>query len=409
MAFGSSIIARLGLDSREFREGVATAQAALGGFAAGVAGGLISGAAIKSVVDYGEHIEKLSERYRINTTELQRLGGVAEKEGSSLEGTAAALKKLEVASDRAKRGNSDLVTAFQNLNVTVDDLRTLSPSEIFKKIGSSSLNAADLVKVLGKNALELRPTMEKLANGTAQFSAAIDEIDVRKLAEASDKLKELEASARKLGAHALVGVGDGFHVVANDARNLSEDTKNVWTNAMNIVASVAKGKFGEAAVAIGQLKESELQALRDLYSYRENGPPNGGVEGRANLTHEPAKTPAQEKAEQKERERLQFGLDTLAEQTPDDTERRNNIQSTFAGQQAREVQRLEAQARREALLYGAQDPNAGRATLDRADALRQQIGGLKESEKQVGVYKAAFSDALAPAIQILDEIAANTE
>lgn len=380
----NSIIARLGLDSRDFREGVAQAKAALGGFATGAIGAVISTTAIKNIVEFGDRIQDLHDRFNVSTDALQRMGGVAEKEGSSLEGVAKGYNKLAINSDLALKGNNAMVESFADLGVTVDELKTLSPEEIMLKIGKGSLNASSLVRVLGKSALELAPTLRKLANGTAEFSAAIDSVDIKKLSDANDKLREIEAEIRVFGAGILGRIADGYHLLANDTRNMGEDYKKTWQAAFDAVAAAAKGNFAGMLHAGMNFTEAQKQMVKDMFIYRENGaaPTGARVEGGASGPQ--PLTAAADKAAQKERERTQLSLKDLSELNPaGDVELRNNIQARYASDQARKVQELEAQAHRQSEL---QDFGGARTTLDRADALRQGISGLKESEKRIGTW-----------------------
>lgn len=396
MAFGNSIIARLGLDSRDFREGIGAARAALGGFATGAVGTVISGAAIKSVVEYGDHIQDLSERYRVNSTELQRMGGVAQKEGSNLEGVGRAYDKLAKNSDAALQGNKEMIDSFADLGITTEDLRNLKPEEIMLKIGNGSMHASDLIKVLGRSALELRPTLKKLADGTAEFSDAIDEIDIQKLSEANDKLEDIKASARVAAADILVTIGEGFNVVARDGRNLADDTQNVWSAAAGVVRNVFTGNMRAAAIEIRNLGEAEKRTLRDLYFARDQA--KGSAEAGAGVGTEAgasaevmrakAKTRAELSAEQKERERTQLSLDELAEKGPGFADQnRSSLQAIYNAEQARKVKELEQQAHDQ--LYNQADFEGSRRTLDRADALRQTIPGLSETDKMIGAFRAA--------------------
>jgi hypothetical protein len=150
------------------------------------------GAEIKQVVEYGSKIQDLSDRFGVSAVNLQKFGNVAEKNGASLEAVAKGFRFLEVNQSKALGGNEAMVQSFAALGVSAQELRSLSPEEIMLKIGSSSLNAADVVKVLGKSALELRPTLAGLADGTLKFGDAISGINISKLDQANDTFKHLK-------------------------------------------------------------------------------------------------------------------------------------------------------------------------------------------------------------------------
>lgn len=393
MAFGNSIIARLGLDSRDFNSGIAGAQAQLRGFAGGSGGfglGALSLGSLtavgKEVIEYGDKINDLSERYGVNAVALQRLGNVAETEGSSLEGVAKGFNRLLINSSAALNGNRDVAAAFEALGITIEDLRSLSPEQIMVKIGKSSMDAASLVRVLGKAALELRPTLKAVAEGTKEFSAAISEANIKKLDEASDALKRFYIEGK-------VRAGTMLAQDFKDVEKFGQVLENVFAQAnksasrfYGSLTELSKGHVGEA---IGDFKQFIKAQAGFIKVFK--GPTSAAVEGAAELGGERGgpKSKAEIAAERKERDRLRFSLSELAEARPDDVEFRNNIQAVHAQRTAQEVQGLNVDARRQSLLYGSLDATAGRPLLDRADQMKAGIATLKDSEL-TGAFKSAL-------------------
>jgi hypothetical protein len=203
----------LGLDANQFDRELAAASGkiqslgktlsgALGGLGVGLSVGGIA-AALKSLTSYGANIADLSKTYGVSTDALQHFGNAAEKNGTSLEAVANGFKKLELARSKALGGNEELAAAFLQLGVHIQDLQKLDPEQIMVKLASSTMNAADMVKVLGKNALELRPLLAGLADGTAQFGEAIDKGTIAKLKKADDTYKTFWERVRIGGANAF--------------------------------------------------------------------------------------------------------------------------------------------------------------------------------------------------------------
>ncbi|HEX3817035.1 MAG TPA: hypothetical protein VHW03_01965 [Chthoniobacterales bacterium] len=71
------------------------------------------------------------------------------------------------------------------------------------KIGTSSLNAADLVAVLGRNALALRTTLANLADGSQALGDALDPALTGKLKSADDTFKIFGQTVEIRGARVL--------------------------------------------------------------------------------------------------------------------------------------------------------------------------------------------------------------
>lgn len=395
MAFGSSILARLGLDTAGFKSALQSAQSDLTGFGkhvAGIAGVGLSIAgiehAIASVVEYGSHIQDLSDRYGVNAESLQRLGNAAELHGSSLEGVAKGFRFLEVNQSKALAGSEKQIKAFANLGVTIENLRKLSPEEIMLKLGQSSLNAADTVAILGKSALELRPTLAGLADGTIEYGKAIDAIDIQRLKDADDTWKKLWQDIRVGGAEFLTLEMTNWKGLITDA---GAGAVTLWDTIKNAGVTAWQEIFASRE-ELAKLDEEDtkkmLAALDAVKEKAEKAKRKFTPEGDG----EKAKSKSELAAEQKERERLQFTLKELADR-PETFSNDQTIQAWDAGRRARQVQQLEADAKKQAV----EDPEGARRTLDRADQIRQGLGssGLKESEQTAAVRAGIDSSKMA--------------
>jgi hypothetical protein len=291
MPNGPTIAAKLGLDVKGFKTELANASGAVRQHAAemrrasgdvniltrahnalakGLAGiGLA--ASIKSVVEYGSQVQDLSDRFGVSASTLQRFGNAAELAGSSLEAVGKAFRFLEVNREKALSGNEGILKAFQELGVSIENLRSLSPEEIMLKIGSSSLNAADLVKVLGKSALDLRPILAGLADGTTQFGNAMSDVDVAKLKEADDRMKELKQSVTILIGSGLVdffefveaaaaGAGGRIEAIQIGIKGLIDTLAQFSPDLKNLNPVVALEKFKEIQRIADQVKKDQADA-----------------------------------------------------------------------------------------------------------------------------------------------------
>jgi hypothetical protein len=200
--------------SKGFAKGFGGGFGNIGQNLAGALAGLGLGAEIKSVVEYGAKIEDLHQKFGVSTQALQKFGNAAEKNGGSLEGIAKAFRFLEVNQAKALGGSEAHIKAFAELGVSVSDLGSLRPEDIMLKIGASSANAADFVKILGKSALDSRVTLTGLADGTIQFGDAIADVDIAALKEADDAFKQLKQTVTILVGTGLGAFFEGVETVA---------------------------------------------------------------------------------------------------------------------------------------------------------------------------------------------------
>lgn len=162
--------------------------------------------ASKALIDYGAKVQDLSLRFGVSTDSIQKFGNAAEKNGSSLEALTLGFQRMEVARSKAQAGSEEMLLAFQHLGISVSDLGSLKPDELFTKIGASSLQAADVVKVFGRNALELRTILAGIADGSIKLGPAIDANLIKPMKEADTTIKETSESAKRLGTEILANI-----------------------------------------------------------------------------------------------------------------------------------------------------------------------------------------------------------
>lgn len=208
----------------------------------------------RSTIAYASHVEDLSERFDVSTKTIQQWGNVAEQQGSSLEGLARGFNKLEISQAKAIKGDEELRDAFASVGVSLTDLRNLNAEDIALKIAHSNMNAADMVKIFGKNALELIPTFQAVADGSVPLGKAIDDNIIKKLDAADDTIKRFYQTSRVVFANILVGA----QAVAAQLENFltggaySEDQRRTEAaHPPTLSAARRPRSLGEEGVATG--------------------------------------------------------------------------------------------------------------------------------------------------------------
>ena len=414
MIGGESLMARLGLDTTGFKAGLKDAHSAFsqlkGNMATGV--GVTVGVAgieqgIRKVVEYGARIQDLSTRYQVNAESLQRLGNAAELHGSSLEGVAKGFNKLEIAESKALAGSIRQVQAFSNLGITVDDLRKLSPEEIMLKLGNSSMDAADMVAILGRNALELIPTLKGLADGTIKYGKAISALNIQKLKEADDAWKRLGQDLEIGGGHAVGAIFNLFGELKNRGKESFEDLKTASTELWSAVKNAAHGNLSEAmkdlnAFAYG-MKQAQLSM--DMTGWNDKKAGNKKTGGSQ-------KTAPQLAAEDKAWEASQTSFKELAGEGPHGLRRTGDntyqqgtgtAQMQYAASQARLVEQLEAQSKQVRLTGISPTGETAHQLSDRASAIRQTLP-MKETDKASAGLAEAVKGGMSEGFELLKDI-----
>ena len=211
-----NLLFRLTGDGSSFQSAVNSAKASAGGLSSTMGkqfaglGGMIAGAfSVGAVVNlaretiaFGGQITDLSQRYGISTDMVQKLKFAAEQSGSSVESMLGGFKKMNLAMQDALGGNEEKQDAFQRMGVSMDDLKSKSPEEVFRMIARAAKDMphtpqlfADIKDVLGKSGDELLPA----------FKAGLD--------AAIATAEKLGLVMNKITIAALDNVGDQFAVV----------------------------------------------------------------------------------------------------------------------------------------------------------------------------------------------------
>lgn len=165
-----------------------------GGVAELVSAGAVAEATL-AVTEYGHRLEDLHERFDVSTQDLQQFGYAALQNGASLDSVALAFNRLAVTRSRALAGNKEDIEAFYRLGVSIEQLKAMSPAELMLALGRSSMDAGSMVQLLGRNALELEPTLRKLADGSQQLGQAMSDNVVKGLAQAQIAINEFKTTA----------------------------------------------------------------------------------------------------------------------------------------------------------------------------------------------------------------------
>jgi phage-related protein len=180
------------------------------------------GAAIKEVcsefkeaadqtAEYGDEVEKSSQKLGMTTTQYQTWSYVLKQSGSSIDSMQASMKTLATA---AETGNS----AFTQLGITQTDLKNLNQEQLFEKTISSLQNVSDTTErtylasqLLGRGATDLGDLLNKSASETdelkekaSQLGGVMSEEGVKSSAEYEDAMDNIDTALTGLRNNIMV-------------------------------------------------------------------------------------------------------------------------------------------------------------------------------------------------------------
>jgi hypothetical protein len=224
----ADLIIKLGLDSKGVTRGADTAVGAFNriaksatNFAAGFIGVGALERLSQKTVEYAGKINDLSTETGASTDALQEFDYAAEQNGAHLEDIGSALTKVAKAQVDALKGDSGKQNAFARLGVSLKDLKSLNPEEIFRKIAAavkelppSAQVTADVLDTLGKNAAALIPAFRggftEAADQARELGLIIDSETIKTLDDLGDEWQTIGRQLMAGIAPALKWLTDRF-------------------------------------------------------------------------------------------------------------------------------------------------------------------------------------------------------
>lgn len=233
---------------------------------AGIAGAAIGAyEAIKGLaersIEAGDKLSDLSKQTGIAASTISQYQAFLENSGSSAEGFAGSVGKLNIKLGEARSGNADAIASFKQLGFSLDEIKNLSPEQAILKIADAVKNtedptarAAALNEVLGKNYKELLPA---LAEGSEGFQAAAEQAQALGLALSDEFVSRADQTQDALDNVGRITTGLANKVAAELMPTIkaSADGLLEWaanSGAIDVAAKVIVGAFN-LIVNIGQL------------------------------------------------------------------------------------------------------------------------------------------------------------
>ncbi len=298
------LTARLGLDQTGFQAGIGKAEASVNKFAnqglasfKGALAGAFSVAALEvfaqKALDVADKMVKLSAQTGISGEELQRFNNAARSSGTDIDSFASAITKLSVTMGKALKDSGDERDSFAALGVTLADLKSLSPEEVFLKIADAVKDSEDPVKTaislqntLGKSFKDLIPLLLEGKDGIEALKketiGIISNDDLQRLDDLKDRLQSLGDVAKTVGTKIALffqnlfdSVQAGAAIVANIAfansqKDLDEHLASIGKRNLGLDSKKPDGKKLQALNRAdtdetgSKKEEARLQKLSDL-------------------------------------------------------------------------------------------------------------------------------------------------
>jgi hypothetical protein len=288
--------AKLALDKSDLENGLAGAKKSFNKFAEEV-GGIFAGAlaldkvisGFEGAIQKGAQLADLADRFGVSAVSIQNVGNAASLTGAGIEDVAGAMNKLARNAGEAIGGSTELQDAFKRIGLGVEDLKAMSPEDLFmalsKAISSGAIPQAEqfslAIKLAGRNVGVLMTLLREgpdAINKTGEGMIVMSEETIRSLKAAEDQIKQLQITTTSV--FGLIAAG--INPVVEAFQQFTAELMLAGMAAKNFMS----GDFQSAAADMGALKSSHAESLkpkeakaRHLVTDGESGP--SGAEAKA--------------------------------------------------------------------------------------------------------------------------------
>ena len=207
---------------RKMETGTKASAGRMAASMAGMVGGLFAVSALRSatmrMVQHADAIDKMAKRMESSTDTAQKFDFAASQNGATIEMVERSFMKTAQAMEGAEQGLATYIRAFEAFGISMQQIKTSTPEEIFLKIaesiekaGGALDKAKSLQDIMGRGGRQLVPAF--VSGFAATAASAPDPIDVdtiKRLAEFNDELDRLKREILPGAALAVKGLANAF-------------------------------------------------------------------------------------------------------------------------------------------------------------------------------------------------------
>jgi hypothetical protein len=225
---------KVGVDKSGFTTGLASMENSVKAFGTKV-GGILAGAfafdkiiqGFSNAIDKGDQLQDLANRFGVAASSLQQIGNAASLSGAGLEDVASAMNKLAVNAGKAIGGDDAMKQAFADIGLSVQQLKEMSPQDIFLALSEAIQNTnnpleafAKAQAVAGKSVGALMETLKMGPSAIQELGNSMGVLSnetIAKLAAASDALKAFQNVVIMVFGTAVAKIMDAVEAYARFA------------------------------------------------------------------------------------------------------------------------------------------------------------------------------------------------
>jgi lambda family phage tail tape measure protein len=236
MAIISRLAVLLGLDAGEFNANLGKAKDKVEGFSTSakislLAVGTAFAASAREAINFADRIEEVAKANDMSIQSVLRLSSALQLSGGNSDDAGKLMASFANKVDEAAQGGEKAQKAFSSIGVSLKDLRTLTPQELFEKTAIALASIEDTTKrnatamdMFGRavRGLDIKSLGDQLQNNKSKFEES--EVAFTKIANSVDRLDKFFFNLKITIANA---VAPAFDTLTLAMENWQKSSKNV--------------------------------------------------------------------------------------------------------------------------------------------------------------------------------------
>jgi len=226
----------------------------------------------RSTIQQLDRVGDLAQRFGVSADSLQRLGGVAELSGASMQDVAVAMQKVSRLAAEAAIGNEAAAGSFAKVGLSVEDIRGKSPEDLFlsvsdriAQLSSETDQAAAAFEIFGKS------------GGNVVIMAQMGSEEITRLGSSLVVASDESVAAAQAIDDSFKVLGQGFTSTIGKMLESLSPLINALLKLLNVSASglgvlgatfnmaIGKGSMGELEAAVTRASEANKALFSDPF------------------------------------------------------------------------------------------------------------------------------------------------
>jgi len=236
MAIISRLAVLLGLDAGEFNANLGKAKDKVEGFSTSakislLAVGTAFAASAREAINFADRIEEVAKANDMSIQSVLRLSSALQLSGGNSDDAGKLMASFANKVDEAAQGGEKAQKAFSSIGVSLKDLRTLTPQELFEKTAIALASIEDTTKrnatamdMFGRavRGLDIKSLGDQLQNNKSKFEES--EVAFTKIANSIDRLDKFTF---QLKINLANGLAPAFEAVTVSMQNWLDKSKRI--------------------------------------------------------------------------------------------------------------------------------------------------------------------------------------